>query len=109
MVGPSGSGKSTLLRFLVGLERPIEGTIDAKDLDLLLVTDRIPDALAHLRRYAVEQFGLRPDRADVVVPATCIATPFKMTAAGKPRIVVSTGPLTAGVIEAWVLYTVASA
>jgi len=32
-----------------------------------------------------------------------------MTAAGKPSIVVATGPLTAGVIEAWVLYAVASA
>jgi predicted RecA/RadA family phage recombinase len=46
---------------------------------------------------------------DAVVAPTCEATPFKMTAAGKPSIVVATGPLTAGVIEAWVLYTVASA
>ena len=47
--------------------------------------------------------------ADAVVAPTCAATPFKMTAAGKPKIVVATGPFTAGVIEAWVLYTVASA
>ena len=46
---------------------------------------------------------------DAVVAPTCEATPFKMTAAGKPSIVVATGPLTAGVIEAWVLYAVASA
>jgi hypothetical protein len=32
-----------------------------------------------------------------------------MTAAGSPSIVVATGPLTAGVIEAWVLYAIASA
>ena len=46
---------------------------------------------------------------DAVVVPTCHATPFKMTAAGKPSIAVATGPLTAGVIEAWVLYAVASA
>ena len=47
--------------------------------------------------------------ADAVVKPTCTTTPFKMTAAGKPSIVVASGPLTAGVIEAWVLYSVASA
>ena len=46
---------------------------------------------------------------DAVVAPTCGTTPFKMTADGKPSIVVATGPLTAGVIEAWVLYAIASA
>ena len=46
---------------------------------------------------------------DAVVVPTCQATPFKMTAAGKINIAVATGPLTAGVIEVWVLYTLASA
>jgi predicted RecA/RadA family phage recombinase len=46
---------------------------------------------------------------DAVVAPTCAAAPFKMTAAGNPSIVVATGPLTAGVIEAWVLYAIASA
>ena len=46
---------------------------------------------------------------DAVVAPTCAATPFKMTAAGKPSVVIATGPLTAGVIEAWVLYGVATA
>jgi hypothetical protein len=46
---------------------------------------------------------------DAVVVPTCVATPFKMTAAGKLSIAVATGPLTAGVIEAWVLYTQAAA
>jgi predicted RecA/RadA family phage recombinase len=46
---------------------------------------------------------------DAVVAPTCEAAPFKMTADGKPSIVVATGPLTAGVIEAWVLYAIASA
>ena len=46
---------------------------------------------------------------DAVVVPTCQATPFKMTAPGKIAITVATGPLTAGVIEAWVFYTVAAA
>ncbi len=47
--------------------------------------------------------------ADAVVVPTCTATPFKMTAAGKINITIASGPLTAGVIEAWVLYTTAAA
>jgi uncharacterized protein (TIGR00730 family) len=39
-----------------------EGTISDRDLDLLLVTDSLDEALAHIQRYAVEQFGLRPRR-----------------------------------------------
>jgi uncharacterized protein (TIGR00730 family) len=35
-----------------------EGTISESDLKLLLVTDSVEDALAHIRRHAVEQFGL---------------------------------------------------
>ncbi len=46
---------------------------------------------------------------DAVVVPTCTATPFKMTAAGKINITIASGPLTAGVIEAWVLYTTAAA
>jgi predicted RecA/RadA family phage recombinase len=47
--------------------------------------------------------------ADVVLKPTCTTTPFKMTAAAKISVTVATGPLTAGVIEVWVLYTAASA
>jgi uncharacterized protein (TIGR00730 family) len=36
-----------------------ERTIDAADLKLLLATDSVSDALAHIQRYAIEQFGLR--------------------------------------------------
>jgi predicted RecA/RadA family phage recombinase len=46
---------------------------------------------------------------DKVTVPTAVATPFKMTAAGKINVTIATGPLTAGVIEVWVLYTVASA
>ena len=46
---------------------------------------------------------------DAVVAPTCAATPFKMTAAGKINVTVATGPLTAGVIEVWVLYSIANA
>ena len=38
----------------------IEGTIGAEDLQLLLLTDDIDEAMAHIDRYAVERFGLRP-------------------------------------------------
>ena len=37
--------------------------------------------------------------ADAVIVPTCVATAFKMTAAGKINVTVATGPLTAGVIE----------
>ena len=35
------------------------GTIATADLNLLLVTDSIDDAMAHLRRNAIERFGLQ--------------------------------------------------
>ena len=46
---------------------------------------------------------------DAVVVPTCVATPFKMTAAGQLDVTIATGPLTAGVIEAWVMYASAGA
>jgi uncharacterized protein (TIGR00730 family) len=56
---------------LIGREywRPLEeligqlakaGTISEADLKLFLVTDSIDEAIEHIRRYAVEQFGLAP-------------------------------------------------
>lgn len=36
-----------------------EGTIDANDLNLLLVTDSVEEAMAHMQKHAVEKFGLR--------------------------------------------------
>jgi uncharacterized protein (TIGR00730 family) len=36
-----------------------EGTIDADDLRLLLITDDMDEAIAHVRRNAIEPFGLR--------------------------------------------------
>jgi predicted RecA/RadA family phage recombinase len=47
--------------------------------------------------------------ADAVLKPTCAATPFKMTAASKIKMTIASGPLTAGVIEVWVLYTTAAA
>lgn len=35
------------------------GTISASDVDLMLVTDSVPDAMAHLELHAVEHFGLK--------------------------------------------------
>ena len=34
------------------------GTINADDLKLMLITDDVPEALAHIERYAIESFGL---------------------------------------------------
>jgi len=45
---------------------------------------------------------------DAVVAPTCAATPFKMSAAGKISVTIATGPLTAGQIEVWALYSLAS-
>jgi predicted RecA/RadA family phage recombinase len=48
-------------------------------------------------------FGL-----DAVLAPTAVATPFKMSAAGKINVTVATGPLTAGQVEVWVLYFLAT-
>ena len=36
-------------------------TIDAEDLKLLLVTDDLDTVAAHIERYSVQHFGLRPE------------------------------------------------
>jgi uncharacterized protein (TIGR00730 family) len=36
------------------------GTISAADLDLMLVTDSVADAMAHIHMHAIEEFGLKP-------------------------------------------------
>jgi hypothetical protein len=36
-----------------------EGTNASSDLELMLVTDDIAEAMAHIRRHAIERFGLR--------------------------------------------------
>jgi uncharacterized protein (TIGR00730 family) len=36
------------------------GTVSAADLQLFLVTDDLKEALAHIRKYAIEEFGLAP-------------------------------------------------
>jgi uncharacterized protein (TIGR00730 family) len=46
-----------LLRSMVA-----EKTIDATDLDLLLITDSVGDAMEHIRKNAIEAFGLRQRR-----------------------------------------------
>ena len=35
------------------------GTISASDLDLMLLTDSVPDAMAHIEQHAVQHFGLK--------------------------------------------------
>jgi uncharacterized protein (TIGR00730 family) len=52
-------GKEYWAPFIAMVRTMIEaGTISAADLDLMLVTDSIPDAMAHLERHAVQHFGL---------------------------------------------------
>jgi predicted Rossmann-fold nucleotide-binding protein len=36
------------------------GTVSAADLQLFLVTDDLKEALAHIKKYAIEEFGLVP-------------------------------------------------
>jgi predicted Rossmann-fold nucleotide-binding protein len=36
-----------------------EGTISAADLDLMLLTDSVTDAMAHIEQHAVQTFGLK--------------------------------------------------
>jgi uncharacterized protein (TIGR00730 family) len=40
-----------------------EGTISAADLDLMLLTDSVADAMAHIELHAVQQFGLKRRKA----------------------------------------------
>lgn len=45
------------------LERMVaDGAIAARELQLLLVTDSVEDAIAHLERHAIDRFGLRAPR-----------------------------------------------
>lgn len=36
-----------------------EGTISAKDMELILITDNVDEAMAHIHHYAIKQHGLR--------------------------------------------------
>ena len=52
-------GRDYWAPFLAMIRTMVEaGTIAAADLDLMLVTDSTPDAMAHLEKYAVQHFGL---------------------------------------------------
>ena len=46
--------------------------------------------------------------ADAVIKPTCATTPFKQATAGQITVTIGTGPLTAGVIEGWVFYNLAT-
>ena len=50
-----------LFLFIALLEDMVKaGTISAADLQLFLVTDDLKEALAHIKRHAIEEFGLSP-------------------------------------------------
>jgi uncharacterized protein (TIGR00730 family) len=50
-----------LLELLAGMVAA--KTIDERDLDYLLVTDSVDEAMDHIRKYAVEKFGLKREEA----------------------------------------------
>lgn len=57
-------GRDYWAPFLAMMRTMVEaGTVSPADLDLMLVTDSVPDAMAHLEKYAVEHFGLKRRKA----------------------------------------------
>jgi uncharacterized protein (TIGR00730 family) len=64
------------------LERmAVEGTIDARDLDLMLVTDSVEEAMAHIREHAIERFRLRP----AIEPSVLLGEPKPLRPAWNGR------------------------
>lgn len=54
-------GKTYWRGFVRLLEEMVEaGTVGAADLQLLVITDDLKEALAHIKRYAIEEFSLTP-------------------------------------------------
>jgi hypothetical protein len=53
-------GRDYWAPFIAMVKTMVEaGTISASDLDLMLVTDSVPDAMAHIELHAVRHFGLK--------------------------------------------------
>jgi putative ABC transport system ATP-binding protein len=81
IMGPSGSGKSTLLYLLGGLDRPTQGQIRVRDID---ITNLDENALAHYRQREVgfifQSFHLVPTMSalqNVEFPMVFAAVPPK--------------------------------
>lgn len=49
-----------LMQFIHSMED--EGTISPKDLDLLLFTDSVAEAMAHIEKHAIDRYGLKKTR-----------------------------------------------
>jgi len=63
-------GKDYYQPLLALLRRMVdEGTISPYDLDLLLITDSVDEAMTHIRKHSIEQFGLQERR----VPSNLLA------------------------------------
>jgi uncharacterized protein (TIGR00730 family) len=57
-------GRDYWAPFIAMMRTMVEaGTISAADLDLMLLTDSVPDAMAHIETHAVEHFGLKRKKA----------------------------------------------
>jgi uncharacterized protein (TIGR00730 family) len=63
-----------------------EGTIDMKDLELLLVTDSVSAALEHIQRHTVGQFGLtrRPRRPSILLGEPQVPRPAGRRSPAQP-------------------------
>jgi predicted Rossmann-fold nucleotide-binding protein len=57
-------GRDYWAPFMAMIKTMVEaGTISASDLDLMLVTDSVPDAMAHIELSAIQHFGLKKRKA----------------------------------------------
>jgi uncharacterized protein (TIGR00730 family) len=54
-------GRNFYVQLLEFLQKMVaNGTINPADLDLLMVTDSVDEAMAHIQKFAIEKFELRP-------------------------------------------------
>ncbi|HSE97056.1 MAG TPA: LOG family protein, partial [Blastocatellia bacterium] len=70
-------GKEYYEPLIAFLERMVvAGTIDAADMNLLIVTDSIEEAVSHIQHHAIEQFGLRraPRRSRLLLESESATT-----------------------------------
>jgi len=62
-------GRDYWAPFVAMMKTMVEaGTISAADLDLMLVTDSVPDAMAHIEQHAIQQFKLKRKK----IPASSV-------------------------------------
>ncbi len=77
IMGQSGCGKSTFLRHLIGLQRPVSGTVEIDGRDITQMSeDGVPPLLPERRRAVPERRALQQhDRGPERLPFRCRSTP----------------------------------